>query len=153
MISHVGENSNNGSSEFPPLARAVMDSFTEAVFVFDGGGSLLYVNQTGSQFGEDLLQTLPHRAEHLMPALARLGGKLRQIHLGDSKVAEAVFLDVAEERKTTLADREREVILGTLDANGWKLADSAKQLGISRTTLWRRLRAYGLDEKGAKLRN
>jgi len=49
---------------------------------------------------------------------------------------------------TTLADREKEAIVRTLDSHGWKLAETAKSLGISRTTLWRRLKAYGLHRDG-----
>jgi transcriptional regulator of acetoin/glycerol metabolism len=44
----------------------------------------------------------------------------------------------------TLAERERRAILSTLDTTGWKFAAAARMLGISRTTLWRRLRRYGL---------
>ena len=49
---------------------------------------------------------------------------------------------------TTLAAREKEAIVKTLDAHGWKLAETARHLGISRTTLWRRLKAYGLHRDG-----
>ena len=38
--------------------------------------------------------------------------------------------------------------VASLDAHGWKLAETAKSLGISRTTLWRRLKAYGLHRDG-----
>ncbi|MCH7683329.1 MAG: helix-turn-helix domain-containing protein, partial [Gemmatimonadetes bacterium] len=36
-------------------------------------------------------------------------------------------------------------IADTLGKTGWRLAESAQMLGISRTTLWRRLKAYGID--------
>jgi transcriptional regulator of acetoin/glycerol metabolism len=45
----------------------------------------------------------------------------------------------------TLAERERQAILDTLEGTSGKLAETARRLGISRTTLWRRLRAYGID--------
>jgi len=48
----------------------------------------------------------------------------------------------------TLADRERQAILDTLEVTHGKLAETARRLGISRTTLWRRLRAYGLRPNG-----
>ena len=37
--------------------------------------------------------------------------------------------------------------LDTLEATQGKLAETARRLGISRTTLWRRLREYGLKQK------
>jgi transcriptional regulator of acetoin/glycerol metabolism len=44
---------------------------------------------------------------------------------------------------STLAERERQAIIEALAATGGRLAESARRLGISRTTLWRRLRTYG----------
>src|SRR2546425_1202495 len=46
------------------------------------------------------------------------------------------------------AGRERQAILDTLEVTHGKLAETARRLGISRTTLWRRLRAYGLRPNG-----
>jgi transcriptional regulator of acetoin/glycerol metabolism len=54
---------------------------------------------------------------------------------------EAVFL--VGDSAPTLAEQERQAILGALAATGGRLAEAARRLGISRTTLWRRLRAYG----------
>src|SRR5256884_1759115 len=39
-------------------------------------------------------------------------------------------------------------IFDTLEVTHGKLAETARRLGISRTTLWRRLRAYGLRPNG-----
>src|ERR671924_6354 len=47
-----------------------------------------------------------------------------------------------------LLDGFSEAIVKTLDAHSWKLAETARYLGISRTTLWRRLKAYGLHRDG-----
>ena len=48
----------------------------------------------------------------------------------------------------TLADVEREHIQRVLARHEGNATAAAKQLGISRTTLWRKLRAYGLKRKG-----
>ena len=53
----------------------------------------------------------------------------------------------AEAGTASLAARERRAILETLQANGGRLSAAARYLGISRTTLWRRLRAYGVQRK------
>ena len=43
-----------------------------------------------------------------------------------------------------LVESERLTILRTLDLHGWHKDDAARALGISRTTLWRKVRAYDL---------
>lgn len=45
----------------------------------------------------------------------------------------------------SLADSERSVIRRTLDQHGWHRDDAARALGISRTTLWRKVRRYRID--------
>ena len=130
-------------SVFSPLAKALLDAFSEAVIVFDPQGKVLYANQQARELGLDL--TRP--ASDLMPALAELGGRLKPIRVGNLDLGEAMFVQ-GTVGPTTLADREREAIVRSLDEHGWRLAETAKNLGISRTTLWRRLRAYGLHRDG-----
>jgi DNA-binding NtrC family response regulator len=48
-------------------------------------------------------------------------------------------------RQTTLADAERIHILQTLERFGRNHSGAAEALGIGRTTLWRKLKEYGLD--------
>jgi DNA-binding NtrC family response regulator len=48
-------------------------------------------------------------------------------------------------RQTTLADAERVHILQTLERFGKNHAGAAEALGIGRTTLWRKLKEYGID--------
>jgi DNA-binding NtrC family response regulator len=50
----------------------------------------------------------------------------------------------ATPRARTLADVEKAHILSTLYEHGWNQARAAEELGISRTTLWRKLRDYGV---------
>ena len=40
---------------------------------------------------------------------------------------------------------EKEVLLQALEKNGWDKGKTAKMLGISRITLWRRLKKYGIN--------
>lgn len=130
-------------SVFSPLAKSLLDAFSEGVVVFDAQGKVLYANQQARDLGLDLTQT----SRELMPQLADLGGRLKPLRVGSIDLGEAMFLPGNAGPKT-LAEREKEAIVRSLDANGWKLAETAKSLGISRTTLWRRLRAYGLHRDG-----
>ncbi|HLK93192.1 MAG TPA: sigma-54 dependent transcriptional regulator [Polyangia bacterium] len=45
----------------------------------------------------------------------------------------------------TLAEVERQHVLRTLEAFGGNQVEAARALGIGRTTLWRKLRAFGID--------
>ena len=132
-------------SVFSPLAKALLDGFSEGVVVFDAEGRILYANQQARNTLSDT--DLSEGAKDLMPRLAAIGGRLRPLRIGSMEVGEAMFIP-GSEGPTTLAEREREAIVRTLDSHNWKLAETARELGISRTTLWRRLKAYGLHRDG-----
>lgn len=136
---------HNQPSVFSPLAKALLDAFNEGVVVFNFEGQVLYANQQAQEALRDL--DLSESANDLLPRLAALGGRLRPLRVGALELGEAMFIPLAE-GATTLAEREKEAIVRTLDAHNWKLAETARQLGISRTTLWRRLKAYGLRRDG-----
>ena len=131
---------------FSPLAKALLDGFSEGVIVFDPEGRLTYANQQAREAIKSLLDPAED-AKNLMPRLAAMGGRLRPLRIGALELGEAMFIPGIE-GPSTLADREKEAIVKTLDAHGWKLAETARHLGISRTTLWRRLKAYGLHRDG-----
>jgi len=133
-------------SVFSPLAKALLDGFSEGVVVFDPEGKVVYANAQAREALNALDQS-EDEAQTLMPRLASMGGRLRPLRIGALELGEAMFIPGLE-GPTTLADREKEAIVRTLDSHGWKLAETAKQLGISRTTLWRRLKAYGLHRDG-----
>jgi transcriptional regulator with AAA-type ATPase domain len=132
-------------SVFSPLAKALLDGFSEGVIVFDADGKLLYANHQAREAlaGMDLADA----GSDLQPRLAAMGGRLRPLRVGALELGEAMFIPGVE-GPTTLAAREKEAIVKTLDTHNWKLAETARHLGISRTTLWRRLKAYGLHRDG-----
>ena len=132
-------------SVFSPLAKALLDGFSEGVVVFDAEGRLLYANHPARLAMDGL--DLSEAATDLQPRLAAMGGRLRPLRVGGMELGEAMFIPGIE-GPTTLAAREKEAIVKTLDAHNWKLAETARHLGISRTTLWRRLKAYGLHRDG-----
>ena len=136
---------NTLPSVFSPLAKALLDGFGEGVVVFDKDGKLLYMNIPARDALEGTVDL--DDVEDLQPRLAAMGGRLRPLKVGNLELGEAMFIPGVA-GPSTLAEREKELIVTTLDANNWRLAETAKHLGISRTTLWRRLRAYGLHRDG-----
>lgn len=128
--------------EVSPVVRALLDSFAEGVVVFAADGRLAFANEaarrTVTALGNGSAST------ELKLQLVALGGRVASLRTSGSISAEAVFLPVVVGGRT-LAERERQAILDTLQGTRGKLAETARRLGISRTTLWRRLRAYGID--------
>jgi transcriptional regulator of acetoin/glycerol metabolism len=121
---------------FSPLARAVIDSVGEGIVVFDPLGRVLYANAAARRLIENQNGDVRNR-------LQSLGARFAALKSGTQPLGEAAIL--ASNPSQTLADRERQAILETLQDTNGKLAETARRLGISRTTLWRRLKAYGLD--------
>lgn len=132
-------------SLFSPLAKSLLDGFSEGVLVFSGEGDVIYANDPAREALEDASLSLD--AEDLQPRLAAIGGRLQPLRIGNMDLGEAMFIPGVT-GPTTLADREKDAILKSLETHNWRLADTAKYLGISRTTLWRRLKAYGLHRDG-----
>ena len=120
----------------PALARAVIDTVGEGIVVFDSLGRVLYANAAARRAIDGQNGDVRNR-------LQTLGARFSALRNGTQPLGEAAIL--ASSGSQTLADRERQAILETLQETNGKLAETARRLGISRTTLWRRLKAYGLD--------
>jgi transcriptional regulator with PAS, ATPase and Fis domain len=134
-------------SVFSPLAKALLDGFNEGVIVFDQHSRIVYLNAHAREVLQDAGLDATSEKDDLLPELAGLGGRLAPLKVGQLDIGEAIFIP-RREGPTTLAEREKDAIVRSLEAHSWRLAETAKTLGISRTTLWRRLRAYGLHRDG-----
>lgn len=124
-----------------------MESFGEGIVVFDSTGRMVYANERARRVIDALGDPTFMRGSALRERLLSLGGRARALRHGSAELGEAVFLPDGDHSKT-LAERERQAIIETLELTHGKLAETARRLGISRTTLWRRLRAYGLRRDG-----
>jgi hypothetical protein len=138
----------SANQSITPVVKALLDPLAEGVIVFSPTGEFLYANGAAEVAVPGLKGNGPV-TRAILPQLSRLGARISPLWVNGSKLGEAVYLPVhgrlSEGDASTLADRERDAILHTLESTGWKLTQSAGKLGISRTTLWRRLRAYGLE--------
>ena len=74
-------------SVFSPLAKALLDGFSEGVVVFDAEGKVLYANQQAREalVGMELTDAAPD----LQPRLAAMGGRLRPLRVGALELGEA----------------------------------------------------------------
>ena len=129
-----------------PIMRAVLETVSEGVLVLDDAGRVAYSNAAVREMlrGAGCSEELDGRV--LLDELSLMGGRTSPISLDGSKVCDVVVVPARHNGEThTLAERERDAIVETLHATRGKLTESARRLGISRTTLWRRLRAYGID--------
>ena len=73
------------------------------------------------------------------------GGMIELVHLPDVFLAKEAG---APRAGTTLAEIERRVIYEALERNNWKKLATARELGINKTTLWRKLKTFGLSDPG-----
>ncbi|MBS1110586.1 MAG: sigma54 specific transcriptional regulator with sensor, Fis family, partial [Anaeromyxobacteraceae bacterium] len=83
-------------------------------------------------------------------ALRAGGGMIEECHLPEevlravrARPPAAPPLSPSRERTTTPLERDR--VLAVLEEAGGNRAEAARRLGISRVTLWKRLKQYGLQ--------
>jgi transcriptional regulator of acetoin/glycerol metabolism len=104
--------------------------------------TLVHVNPSAVRSCGDLLQTRTFDPRRFLAEVAERRTNVTIVRLQTGGAPEVLY--TPENGAETLAAQERKAILARLQATGWRLAETARQLGISRTTLWRRLRTYGL---------
>ncbi len=120
------------------LGRAVLESLGQGVAVFDADGRLVYANPPARR----VLTESNGNGADARKALLNRQGRAVPLRDGPTPIGEVVFV-TDNGLVGTLAEQEREAILEALSMTGGRLAEAARKLGISRTTLWRRLRTYG----------
>ncbi len=75
--------------------------------------------------------------------LDELAGGPSSLASSSAKPAEPPGVEAGAEAVRRAA-AQREEIIAALESRRWRVAEAARQLGISRTTLWRRMRELGL---------
>ncbi len=63
----------------------------------------------------------------------------------DENSLQAFALQSAGGLKTALAQPEKQIIIDALEANGWNRQNTARTLGINRTTLYKKMKKYGIE--------
>jgi transcriptional regulator with PAS, ATPase and Fis domain len=147
------------SIEVPPLRDRGPDlALLARAFLASAEG---VVGRPGLAFSDDALRAL---AEYHWPGNVR---ELRNVVLRVAATAPAAIIEVmdlpeevrqgapcdldpgpAEPAVASSADPGRDAVLRALDAASWNVARTARALGISRMTLYRWLRKYGIGRQG-----
>ncbi len=86
------------------------------------------------------VRELLHILEHAV--ILCQGPEILLEHLPESLIAPAQ--KALDQAPRPMAQREREYLLETLEANGWNVGKAAQAMGINRTTVWRRMKKHGL---------
>src|SRR5579872_4525271 len=116
-------------------------------------------NMTG--FNEQALQTLqryhwPGNVRELVNVIERAVVLTKRSIIGVEDLPEAIrrgaTIPAALEARTgaanlkaALANPERQIILDALENNGWNRQNTAEMLGINRTTLYKKMKKYGIQ--------
>jgi len=84
----------------------------------------------------------------LPPEVARPAQSPVALAAGDSSAAAGAYSASAASSPTSLREVERQQILAALEQTNWHRGKTAELLGISPSTLYRRLRDYNLERRG-----
>ncbi len=75
------------------------------------------------------------------------GDTIQVEHLPNDIIGHRDIVDKASKSTGSLKIMERELMLKVLDQSGWNYKEAAKILGLSRTTLWRRLKEFNIKRE------
>jgi transcriptional regulator of acetoin/glycerol metabolism len=117
------------------IVRALLDCRDEEIAIFGTRGETLHMNRAAQA---TLPPTPVPQAARLRADLLARGGRAVLLQADARLLGEMLIVRPPPGR--TLAEQERQAIRETLQQTSGRLAVAARRLGISRTTLWRRLK-------------
>jgi transcriptional regulator with PAS, ATPase and Fis domain len=136
------------SSDIPLLAQTFLDELRDDT------------NRTVRGFSEEALAALegylwPGNIRELQNVVERavLLGKSEMIGMVDlpREIAGGTSINVSRfgslTLKEALEEPERQIILDVLEANGWNRNATADSLGVNRTTLYKKMKKLGLEDR------
>jgi DNA-binding NtrC family response regulator len=148
---------NNGSLRTAALSpvqaaewHSVVDAVATAVLVFDGKGALQHANQAAkSRLGPALGETATALASSVASGsadvvAAGVRGTAKPLVVdGGSLVLVTLAADAALQ-DLPLRDLEQKAIEAALQAEGGHVARAARRLGVPRSTLYEKLKRFGI---------
>jgi DNA-binding protein Fis len=148
---------NNGSLRTAPLSPAraewhsVVDAVATAVLVFDGKGTLQHANNAAkSRLGPALEETAMALASSVasgtvdVVAAGVRGTAKPMVVDGLALVLVTLAAEAAALQDMPLRDLEQKAIEAALQAEGGHVARAARRLGVPRSTLYEKLKRFGI---------
>jgi transcriptional regulator with PAS, ATPase and Fis domain len=123
--------------DLPAMVRAWVEQLAPGLEV--APAALERLCRLGAERGLEVLQG------SLLVAVAAADGRIEETHLPAYRDG-AELLHTLLERQDPLAALEETLLREVLERCGWKMQDAAERLGISRVTLWRKLREHGIEK-------
>jgi len=129
---------DRAGERLPPLVRALLDAQDDVIAIFDSRGECVYFNTAAATVLPTSRLTPLVQSRWLGVELAARGGRVMTLRSGAKVLGEMIV--VSRRHEGTWAEQEREAIRLAIHETGGRRLEAARRLGISRTTLWRRLR-------------
>jgi DNA-binding NtrC family response regulator len=97
------------------------------------------------------VRELENAVEHSVVLAKGAVVQVADIPLEVREFRETADAHAQEDRKTSIANNEKKLLLDVLQENGWNKKLSAKKLGISRSTLYNKLKKYAIRQDRRKI--
>jgi Bacterial regulatory protein, Fis family len=131
---------DRAAERLPPMVRALLEAQDDGVVIFGTQGDVVYLNAAAEASRPPAVAPFAESSRFRAELVAR-GGRVVPLRCDGKLLGEMIV--VPRPRATTWAEQEREAIREALHETGGRRVAAARRLGISRTTLWRRLRTGG----------